>query len=230
MRPTQRLGHYQCLQRILSSEGQLSPVWSIPFMTTEALRKDWLHVSDQDVTPVFLGGLFAVVLGDKEVGRNQEERCPWLWQEIQQFYNDNGVVDKFNNLVKTMIIPKKGSIQLTGSGAEVRALVPYGLQLVNSWGPDGMTPERFAARSCMRELSACYSSLSTDASTNAAGSLLDHALAFQANLQGLHRLSPRTWQLRPKLHMFLELAAEGSNPAGQRLPEFSEVRSQERPH
>ena len=151
-----------------------------------------------------------MVLGDKEVGRNQEERCLWLWQEIQQFYKDNGVVDKLNNLVKTMIIPKKGSIQLTGSGAEIRALVAYELQLVDSWGPDGMTPERFAARSCMRELSACYSFLSTDASTHVAGSLLDHALA---NLQGLHRLSPRRWQLRPKLHMFLELAAEGSNPA-----------------
>ena len=47
LQPTQRLGHYQCLQRILSSEGQLSPVWSIPFMTTEALRIDWLHVADQ---------------------------------------------------------------------------------------------------------------------------------------------------------------------------------------
>ena len=209
----ERLTNYECLQRILDSGGSLSPLWSIPFMSTEALRLDWLHVADQGITPVFLGGFFHMVLSDKDVGRNEEQRCLWLWQEIQDFYKETGVVDKLHNLVKTMVKPKKGSIELSGSGAQIRALVPYGLKLVNSWVSDGMSLEQLAAKSAMQELAHCYSFLSADDSKHPAGSLLEHALAFKRNLQGLHQIFPKRWQLRPKLHMFLELAAEGSNPA-----------------
>ena len=214
LKDSERLGHYQCLQRIMDSGGSLSPIWKVPFITTESLRIDWLHVADQGITPVFLGGLFHMVLSDKAYGRSEEVRCLWSWQEVQTFYKETGVVDRLHNLVKTMVKPKKGSIELTGSGAQIRALVPFGLQLVNTWSEEDLTLEKLAARCCMKELSICYSFLSSaEGRGHLEGTLLEHALAFQSNLQGLHRMSPKRWQMRPKLHMFLELAAEGSNPA-----------------
>ena len=47
LQPEGRLTHLQALDRLLESGGSLSPVWSMPFLTMESLRLDWLHVADQ---------------------------------------------------------------------------------------------------------------------------------------------------------------------------------------
>ena len=73
-----RLSHTEALERMLES-GPLSPVWGIPWLDMSALRLDWLHVADQGVTPVFLAGIFSLVLIDKAIGNNEEERCKVLW-------------------------------------------------------------------------------------------------------------------------------------------------------
>ena len=207
LQPEARLSHMESLERVMEQEGHLSPLWSIPFMEVAALRLDWLHVCDQGITPVFLGGLFHLLVSDPALGQNQEQRCGFLWAAIQEFYLRTKVVDKLHNLVLTMIKPKKGSIELSGSGAQIRALVPFGLEVVNSWDEATLDLEKLGARASMRSLATCYSFLSLE--QPAQGTLLQHALAFQANLQGLHAISKVRWQLRPKLHMFLELAAEG---------------------
>ena len=62
---SQQLGHFPALERILAGGGELSPLWKTPWMHMEALRIDWLHVADQGITPVFLGGLFHMVITDK---------------------------------------------------------------------------------------------------------------------------------------------------------------------
>ena len=69
-----------------------------------------------------------------------------------------GVVDKLHDLTLTMIKPKKGPLELGGSGAQVRALVPFGVELVNSW--EELDVERGAAKACMTHLANCYDFLS----------------------------------------------------------------------
>ena len=211
LQPESRLSHFPALARIVEAGGGLSPVWSIPFLQMSSLRIDWLHACDQGITAVFLGGLFHLLLSERALGANVDERCAALWASVQEYYARAHTVDKLHNLIVTMIKPKKGSIELSGSGAQIRALVPFGLEVVNSWPEAQLSLEKLGARNAMRSLATCYSFLS--AQPPAEGSLLQHALAFQANLQGLHTISPKRWQLRPKLHMFLELAAEGSNPS-----------------
>ena len=120
-------------------------------------------------------------------------------------------MDRLHNLVVTMIKPKKGNIELSGSAAQIRALVPFALQYVNSWGPEELDRERLGARLCMRHLARCYDFLS--AAVEGEDTLLQHALAYHQNLQGLHGLNPTRWQIRPKLHLFLELAAEPGTPS-----------------
>ena len=89
-----------------------------------------------------------MILRDKQIDRNEAERCAWLWQEVQQFYRGHGTVDKLHNLTRLMVKPKKGAIELSGSAAQIRSLVPFGKLLVNSWEGD-LSAEVLAARAGM---------------------------------------------------------------------------------
>ena len=153
-----RLDHFQALCRLVEDGGSISPVFKIPWMSMSCLRLDWLHVADQGITPVFLGGLFHLLLSDRSLGRNEEERCRQLWTEVQEFYTRTAVVDRLFDLTVRMIKPKKGSVELAGSGAQIRALVPFGKELVDSWADRDV--EKEAARACMHHLSSCYDYLS----------------------------------------------------------------------
>ena len=207
----ERLSHFAVLERILLEGGHISPAFQIPFFTVDAFRIDWLHTVDQGVAPVYLGGLFHMILCDKQIGRNEDERCAWLWQEVQQFYRDHGTVDKLHNLTRLMIKPKKGAIELSGSAAQIRSLVPFGKILVDSWQGD-LSAEALAARAGMRQLARCYEFLSP-VGGGAPDTLLDNALAFHGTVVGLHGLNARRWQIRPKMHLFLELCKEPGTPA-----------------
>ena len=143
------------LEFLLSEGGQLSPIFSAPFMTLSSLRLDWLHVADQGVTAVYLGGLFDLVLNNRAYGPNKEARLAQLWAELQAYYHRAQTADRLNTLTLTMIKPKKGSIELSASGAEVRAIVPFAEEMVNMW-PEPLSAEALAARAGMRHLSRCY--------------------------------------------------------------------------
>ena len=207
----QRLSHFAALQRVVEDGGSISPLFSFPFVTMASLRIDWLHCADQGVTSVFLGGLFHWVLCQRAYGPNEEVRCAQLWLDIQGYYRQEHVQDKLHNLTVSMIKPKTGSIELTGSGAQIRSLVPFGKALVDAWD-EPLGPEAFAARSSMRHLSRCYEFLRADMPPQQ-DSLLDNGLAFHASLLVLHGINSKRWQVRPKLHMFLELCAEQGPPS-----------------
>ena len=193
MKPENRLGHYDALVRIVEEDGQISPVFQIPWVTMASLRLDWLHIADQGITPVFLGGLMHLMLSDAGIGRNVEQRCRWLWGQIQVFYRRHGTVDRLHDLTVTMIKPKKGSIELSGSGAQIRALVPFGLGL------------RWMLRDWLQN-SAC--SISPGA-THFWAPMLMRAKGLFWRMPW----NPKRWQIRPKLHLFLELAFEGGPPS-----------------
>ena len=46
-----------------------------------------------------------------------------------------GTADRLHSLTRTMVKPKKGATELTGSGAQIRASVPFCLRMVNQWEP-----------------------------------------------------------------------------------------------
>ena len=211
MQPEHRLDNYAALERMLTDGGTVSPAFGIPFFNTSVLRIDWLHCADQGVTAVFLGGLFHMFLCDPTYGRNEDMRCATLWHDIQEFYAEHRTKDRLYNLTVSMVKPKKGAIELSGSGAQVRALVPFAKHLVDSW-PEPLGPEAFAARTCMRHLARCYEFLQPTLADQP-DTLLDNGLAFHASLLVLHGMNGKRWQVRPKLHMFLELCMEGGPPS-----------------
>ena len=122
-----------------------------------------------------------------------------------------GTADRLNNLTKTMVKPKKGAIDLTGSGAEIRALVPFCLRMVNQWEPP-LSVEAHTARLGMRHLANCYAHLSA-ALPPQQMSLMDCALAFHSAVRVLHSMNEKRWQMRPKMHLFMELCAEEGPPS-----------------
>ena len=61
-----------------------------------------------------------MVLCDRTIGPNFGAMCSWLWTEIQAFYALVGTKDQLSDLAVAMIKPKRGSIELTGSRAEIR--------------------------------------------------------------------------------------------------------------
>ena len=150
-------------------------------------------------------------LSDRANGANEEARCAQLWTEIQRFYAESQTTDRLHNLTVSMVKPKKGSIELSGSGAQVRALVPFGRNLVGSW-VEPLEAEAYAARTCMNHLARCYEFLRPTLEAQP-DSLLDNALAFHASLLVLKEINGKRWQVRPKVHMFLELCAEGGTPS-----------------
>ena len=72
--------------------------------------------------------------------------------------------------------------------------------------------EKVAVKECVKHLAACYDCLSPKEG-RPANELLDNGLGLHRNLQGLHLSDPKRWQTRPKMHPFLELAAEGGTPS-----------------
>ena len=135
--------------------------------------------------------------------------CPSL-MDIQDFYNREHIADRLRNFTVTMIKPKKGSIKLTGSGAQITSPVPFARLLVDGW-PKPLDPETAAAaRSSMRHLSRCYEFLRSDMPPQH-DNLLDNALAFHAVLLVLHALNEKRWQIKPKLHMFVSFVQKGTS-------------------
>ncbi len=53
-------------------------------------------------------------------------RCAKLWAELQEWYRENRVEDKFDNMYESMIKQDKKSPKLRGKAAEIRGVVPFG--------------------------------------------------------------------------------------------------------
>ena len=212
MQPENRVDDSHGLVRILEAGGEISPAFAIPWFSLSTLRLDWLHVADQGVSPVFLGGLFHHFLSNIENGPNEEARCLALWRDIQAYYAREGIADRLHTLTKTMVKPKKGSIELSGSGAQIRALVGFGLQVVNTW-EEPVSLEQYQARVAMRHLHRCYDFLSAEHHPRRDATLLDSAIAFHTTVRSLHEMNAKRWQLRPKLHLFMELCSEPGPPS-----------------
>ena len=204
--------HIQLIADIISRGLSVSPLFAVPWVTSSIFRVDWLHCADLGVAADYLGNLFWSVL-PKLPGRSRTERVSVLWGEVQHFYKTYKVCDKLGNLVETMIRKNQSSPpKLRGKAAEIRALVPFGVQLAETYLSDANEVEA-AAKAGIRHLHQCYQSLSLD-SAFGPDVLQSEAIAFAWQYTALSKFHDGVlWRLKPKLHLFLELAAEHGRPA-----------------
>ena len=209
---SQPLPWSELLAKILDKQDEVNPLLFAPWITHSCFRKDWLHCADQGVGADFVGNFFWLLMG-KMAGRTQKDRCNALWLRIQQWYDATGVADKLDTLIPTMIKAQKKSPKLRGSAATVRALIPFTGEASGKW-LDDHDPVDLAAKSAAIHIGECYSALSLDKGDWHSQLLLNSvSFAHQYVALSENQGDDKLWKVKPKLHLFLELCAEGTKPS-----------------
>ena len=103
--------------------------------------------------------------------------------------------------------PRRGASNWVGVEPKFGAWSPLGSSLLTLGR--ATVCRGLCCQSAMTHLAMCHGHLSGDVPQHG---LLDNALAFHQSLAGLHTINQKRWQLRPKLHLFLELCAEAGLP------------------
>ena len=200
--------------RILNAGFQVNPLLQIPWMTTKICRADWLHVTDQGVTPDFLGNLF-YVCQSKLPGRNVRERVLAISAKMQRFYAANGTQDKLDVLLPSLFMQGAKGFKLRCSGAKARALVPFAAELAGEL-LSSEEPAENALRLAATHLRALHDTLSESCifQTDLAR---EHGRKFALLYVSLHDFyhgrDDRQFRIKPKLHLFMHITQDGSRPA-----------------
>ena len=206
-----RKTHWDTIAGIMRKGYPVNPILQAPWVTTRIFRIDWLHAVDLGVGADYLGNVFHLCKQSLP-GASRAARVLCLWQKVQKFYKDNGVQDKLQNLTEPMIKAQGRPPKLRASAACTRALIPFGLQLARETFVHP-SPEQAAALVGMEHLDFCYRSLSRD--TIFAKDLFeDSAVKFASQYCALEAYNKyeQLWRVKPKLHLFLELALERGRP------------------
>ena len=210
-----RYNTQQFLEFLLSHGRAVSPIFSVFGVFSYLFRIDWLHAVDQGVGADFLGNLFALLVSILP-GRNREIRTNVLWQEMQAYYDAHGVEDTLGSFnYKNIKGSKRATIppKLRSHAAGCRALIRFGHLMAEKYLSDAK-PIEYAAKNAAFHLWQCYQSLSHTGSmyrkdvfeaSSKAFALQYHAL-FLAVGDGV------SWRVMPKMHLFLELCCEDTEP------------------
>ena len=211
---TTPLTNSDCLYRILSSGRLLNPLLEAPFVTNKIFRFDWLHVADLGVAPLFLGNLFFRLL-QIIPGRSHKEKCAALYQEIQAYYEEQQVEDRFDSLLPTMFIHKKKDYVLRGSAAKIRHLVPFAAKITRELLTPA-DPVHDALIQAAHHLHETYRALSSTMA-NPCEHMKEHGLKFALQYVALHDHlnpgNPKAFRIKPKLHLFMHVTSDDSLPA-----------------
>ena len=197
----------ELLQFILENGATISPISSLPGVTNQIFRIDWLHCVDQGIAADFLGNIFKISC-NKLPGGSNKVRCAALWVRLQAFSTRNSVGDRLQNLVPTMFLQPKKAPKLRCSAAQCRAMIPFALELVAGFSDHDVVES--TAKLAMMHLDQCYKALS-HSSMFAADVLQEHSVKFSLLYVALERAheGTRDFRVKPKLHFFLELCRKG---------------------
>jgi hypothetical protein len=150
-------------------------------------------------------------------GANKAARVKDLWAKIQQFYTSCGVEasKRMFGFGLSSFKQRKKSPKLRCSAAACKAWVPFAHQCAQDLlSPDDLQEQ--AARAAAYHLDQCYMALSND-SVFARDVLKEHSIKFAAQVVALEAVhadeATPQWKVKPKLHLFLELCSDGSEPA-----------------
>jgi hypothetical protein len=120
--------------RRLRSDGKAPTViFSLPGVTPDICRPDWMHTADQGVS-ADIAAHTLMELMQEQPGNTKQERCQNLWVQLQKWYDATGVekANRFDNLVPNMFAKKNSTQALRQSSThqEFRPLAACDLQQV----------------------------------------------------------------------------------------------------
>lgn len=190
----------------------ICPLLTIPGVTVDIFKDDWLHAVDQGVGADFLGNALVMVM--RKLPGTKAMQAQAMSDHIHAFYDANDVRDRlksfgWNNVqAETKDPPKLRG----GNAASLRALIPFGYEITQRLLSDDV-PEESACKSAAYHLFRCYECLSKRA-PNSHEVLLSSSIAFALQYGALRDISTDPlWRVKPKMHRFLELCHEDCLPS-----------------
>ena len=198
----------------LYQEGKTpSTLWSLPLFQPQMLRFDWLHCADQGVTATWLGAVLEWLVHQKDLGRNMEERIQRVWADILNFYEETKCTDRLKKLTLNQFRKKEGQPCLKGGAAQIRNLIPWLVAVVQGWNDADCSGEQLAIKDGSIALGECYKCLSKADDAPPPSHLKEQGIKFARMVVELHQQNPAIYSCKPKLHQWLELTMEGSQPS-----------------
>lgn len=192
------------------------PLFSAPGVSCKIVVVDWLHACDLGIGADIQGNVLNELLAFMP-GSNVNSRVSALWQEIQKEYRAQGTKNRLESLTVLFFLQPKKAPKLRGKAAVIRGLVPVLDCIVQRHVTERSTVHQQTVAAVMGLLAKAYTQLDVfdaevlDATATKLG-LLVVALETEES-EGLGR---KNWAVKPKLHLFMELATflckERGNP------------------
>jgi len=214
---TDRLTTMQLLNRELARGKPVSPIFSVFGVTNSLFKIDWLHCSDKGIAPDFLGNLFEYFVKSKIPGGTISDRCTVLGRWADEYYAEHGVKDTLKSFQRnawTSESKRKRPPTLKGNAASARALVPFAKEIcARHLSPD--VPEESAMIAASIHLANCYNALSDANRAFGHDAMYNSSKGFAQQYKALFEAhgSKVKWRVMPKMHMFLELCSQRTEPA-----------------
>lgn len=211
-----RLTTTELLEREWDRGKMPSPIFACFGIFNHLFKCDWLHCADHGITADFLGNLFAYLVKMKMPGSNEHVKSLALGEHIVAYYDENGVEDRLKEFLPKTSKSDKSSRppRLKGNAASTRALVPFGHLMADRF-LDDQVPVEAAMKSAARHLANCYDSLRHTNLAFCHDALYNSSKHFALQYAALHKFfgSRVSWRPMPKMHVFLELCSQFTEPA-----------------
>ena len=192
----------------LKEAGKSCPLWSVPGVCSKLVMVDWLHCCDLGVAADVMGNVLLEILDAMGTQESKESRMKILWLDILASYQRMDVKPdmRFPTLkLKSFIQPNK-SPKLRGKASHIRGFVPV-LDALASKYLQQTDIHTQTVKSCLSYLSKCYQELGDFSAERFEASADRMAILYCAlEKEQLDLGVQKKWKIKPKLHLFLELA------------------------
>ena len=192
----------------------ISPIFFVFGVFTCLFRVDWLHAVDKGVGQDFLGNLFALFV-QVLPGATKKERTQVLWKHIQAYYKEYHIKEQMSDFDYSKIQSEKKvpPTLKTHAAAHTRALINFGHLEAQELLSDDV-PHHLAAKTAARALRQCYQCLSKTCGPFRDQVFRESSKTFALYYHALFMYYGGNvkWRVMPKMHLFLELCNEGSEP------------------
>ena len=191
----------------LKRTGKSCPLWSVPGVNSDIVMVDWLHACDLGVTADVLGNVL-LELVDTIPGQDRQSRMACIWKDISEAYRANNIEYsmRFPSIQMKSFLQTGKSPKLKGKASHIRALVPIMLGVAEKHWPDPDFHTQ-TVKSCLGYLCRCYEELSDFSSARFEEAATRMAILYcTLEKEQLQSGVEKRWKVKPKLHMFMELA------------------------
>ena len=186
-----------------------SPMFSLPGFELEMICIDVLHALDLGFSQLVLGNIIWEYMNFFADGSNQGARIGEAWKRLKSHYADMRTYNRLQVLTLPMLRKPNGNIVLKAKGAETRHLVPFGVVLARDMYDRSKSAHAKTTLVCVSRLLDFYMLMGMDSYNAEAGKeacrvcvSMYRALWQEAIREG----EEHRWRLKPKAHMFQELA------------------------